>query len=47
MSAKPLNNVIPVPEHPEEMSPLTEGLVPLIIALLVLVGWVAAFLVLG
>lgn len=47
MSAKPLNNVIPVPEHPEEMSPLTEGLLPLIIALLILVGWVASFLLLG
>ena len=47
MSAKPLNHIIPVPEHEEEMGALTEGLVPLIVALLVLVGWIAAFLTLG
>lgn len=47
MSAKPLNHIIPVPEHPEEMGPLTEGLVPLVVALLVLVAWIAAILVFG
>lgn len=47
MTAKPLNNVIPVPAHPEEMGPLTEGLVPLIVAVAVLAGWVASFFVFG
>lgn len=47
MSSKPLNNVIPVPAHAEEKGPLTEGLIPLIIALLILVGWVSAFLTIG
>ncbi|MCX8999613.1 hypothetical protein NOF55_21130 [Rhizobiaceae bacterium BDR2-2] len=47
MSSKPLNHVIPVPEHTEEMGPLTEGLLPIVIALLVLVGWIAAFFVFG
>ena len=47
MSSKPLNNVIPVPAHPEEKGRLTEGLIPLIIALLIIVGWVTAFLTIG
>lgn len=47
MSTKPLNHIIPVPEHPEPMGPLTEGLAPLLVGLLYLVGWLVSFLVFG
>lgn len=47
MTAKPLNHIIPKPDHQEEMGPLTEGLMPLLVFLLVLVGWVVSFFVLG
>ena len=47
MSDKPLNHIIPVPEHQEEMGPASEGFVAVAFTLVGLVGWIAAFLTLG
>lgn len=47
MTAKPLNHIIPTPEHEEEKGPLAEGFPAVVVGLALLVAWAAAFFVFG